>query len=159
MKTIILLMANIFCLSAYASNVTSEKLSQYRSDSVQTVSGPELEEYKEAVRLALWGVPSDCTNIVNISSPDYSMLEEIKLSSLLHVNVSGAQPLLVFKLDGSETGYQGIISIKTSADYKTILEVYREHYKVIKVNKGDLRNPRFEMEPYYRFKQLCTIKN
>lgn len=158
MKTLILLMANIFCLSAYASDVTSENLvGESSPNSVRTVVGKGLEEYIKAVRLALWNVRLDCQDIVVDSRAD-GIGADLNDASLLHISESGAQPLLVFKIDGSKTRYKGSVSITTSADYKTILQVYRDHYKFTTVNKGDLRNPRFENEAYYTFKQLCTLK-
>lgn len=100
----------------------------------------QISAYKKAVVLAIRNSSFECT--VESGSFEGNFGTMINSATSAEIDSDGVQPLLIFK-SSSDDNTKQIISLTTSADYKTILTLRGENLEKVtkEVNSGDLRNP------------------
>lgn len=147
MKNLVVLLMSVICLSTYASN-------EAQADAGTTNANSRLSEYKYAVLEALRDVQQNCTDLIGKSYTGNLVNTDIWEAASVQINEIGQQPLLTFT-NNLTTKKTQRITIKTSADYKSILSVMREEFDSVTVNKGDLRNPKFVKQTQLRYREIC----
>lgn len=149
MKNLAVLLISIICFSTYASN-------EAKADDGNATPNGRLKEYKHAVEDVLYDADLECKVLTgsSLSYTQNSVGSDIRDATSIHINDAGLQPLITFNKNWTRGIYQRI-TIKTSADYKSILSVLREEFYLVTVNKGDLRNPNFVKENQLSYREIC----
>ncbi|MGZ3768867.1 MAG: hypothetical protein ACXVCP_05180 [Bdellovibrio sp.] len=143
MKTLMVILASLMSLSAFASK--AESVNTASEAHLIAIPDNQLEGYKKAMALALEGRQFACKKVVRQGYDTTLSLESIKEridgadSAILKEN--GSQPVLTFVNYGSNT--RSYIRVTTNDNYKIILNIEVNSSELIEkeVNVGTLIKP------------------